>query len=105
MLDSSQPLTTETLQSLTPTVDMSVFLPYLIFGIVSTSLLTLIAIIYMVITSLRRYKVETATLEMHKDIKAIRELLEKRGDDDQSSSPTPIEPAGIDSTTKASPGA
>lgn len=61
-----------------PNLDLSALMPLMITSIVVTIILTLLFLIYVSFNTIRRYKVEKATLEMQKDIRRIRELMEEQ---------------------------
>ena len=61
-----------------PNLDLSALMPLMITSIVVTIILTLLFLIYVSFNTIRRYKVEKATLEMQKDIRRMRELMEEQ---------------------------
>ena len=67
----------ETINTLMPSINLDFLMPMIITSLVATGLLGLLFIIYIVFSSIRRYRVEKATLSMQQDIHAIRQLLER----------------------------
>lgn len=61
-----------------PSLDFSALMPLMITSIVVTIVLTILFLIYVSFNTIRRYKVERATLEMQKDIRRMRELMEEQ---------------------------
>lgn len=60
-----------------PSIDVNALMPLMITSIAITVLLTILFLIYVSFNTIRRYKVEKATLEMQKDIRRMRELMEQ----------------------------
>lgn len=61
----------------TPEINLDALMPLIITSTAITILLALLFLIYVSFNTIRRFKVEKATLEMQKDIKRIRELMEQ----------------------------
>ena len=74
-----------------PSLDLNTLMPLMVTSVVITIILTVLFLIYVSFTTIRRYKVEKATLEMQKDIRRMRELMEQG-----SSLPTDTYPASKD---------
>lgn len=77
MQDTSLDLETSLGQGIAPNIDLSMLAPLLMTSLVVTGVLSLLFLIYIIFNSIRRYKVEKATIDMQKDIRLIRELMEK----------------------------
>lgn len=60
-----------------PSFDVSALMPLMITSIAITIILTILFLIYVSFNTIRRYKVEKATLEMQKDVRRMRELMEE----------------------------
>lgn len=70
--------TTEQLtQGIVPKIDLEAFMPVIITSVVVTAVLTVLFFVYIIFNSIRHYKVEKATIEMQKDIRRMRELMEQ----------------------------
>lgn len=74
--------TTELTQGVVPEIDFEAFMPLIMTSLAITGVLTVLFFVYIIFTSIRHYKVEKATIEMQKDIRRMRELME------QGSTPT-----------------
>lgn len=74
--------TTELTQGVVPEIDFEAFMPLIMTSLAITAVLTVLFFVYIIFTSIRHYKVEKATIEMQKDIRRMRELME------QGSTPT-----------------
>jgi|GEM_PF-6436742 len=73
-----------------PDIDLSAFAPVLSISLVVTLILAVLLAIHAIYSAARRRKVERATLNMQKDIRIIRELMEKQGSSAlQAIPPTP----------------
>ncbi len=77
MQDTSLDLETSLGQGIAPNIDLSMLAPLLMTSLIVTGVLSLLFLIYIIFNSVRRYKVEKATIDMQKDIRLIRELMEK----------------------------
>lgn len=62
-----------------PDIDLSALTPVLSASLVVTLVLSAFLIVYAIYSAARRRKVERATINMQKDIRIIRELMEKQG--------------------------
>lgn len=70
-----------------PVIDLGFIMPIITAGLIVTGILTALFILYFLISALRRRKVENATLEIQKDIRKIRELMEQGSQSPQAQSP------------------
>lgn len=61
----------------TPEINLEALMPLIITSTAITILLALLFLIYVSFNTIRRFKVEKATLEMQKDIRRMRELMEQ----------------------------
>lgn len=62
--------------------DLGFIMPLVVVTLVATGLISVIFMIYLILSIMRRRKLHQATIDMQKDIRKIRELLE------QGSTPT-----------------
>ncbi|HCH34264.1 MAG: hypothetical protein UY35_C0006G0027 [Candidatus Saccharibacteria bacterium GW2011_GWC2_48_9] len=77
-------------QGTIPDIDLSSLTPILSASLVVTLVLTVLLVVYAIYSTARRRKVERATINMQKDIRIIRELMEKQGSNAlQAIPPTP----------------
>ena len=60
-----------------PEINFDALMPLIITSTAITILLAVLFLIYVSFNTIRRFKVEKATLEMQKDIQRIRELMEQ----------------------------
>lgn len=74
--------TAELTQGVVPEIDFGAFMPLITASLAITAVLTVLFFVYIIFNSIRHYKVEKATIEMQKDIRRMRELME------QGSTPT-----------------
>lgn len=65
--------------TIVPDIDLSALAPVLSASLVVTLVLTVLLVVYAIYSATRRRKVERATINMQKDIRIIRELMEKQG--------------------------
>ena len=77
-LDSLQQQLQQGSTTAAPSLDLNALMPLMITSIVITIILTILFLIYVSFSTIRRYKVEKATLETQKDIRRIRELMEQQ---------------------------
>lgn len=57
--------------------DLGLMMPIIVAALVATSILSVVFTLYLIVSIVRRRKLHQATLDMQKDIRKIRELLEK----------------------------
>lgn len=60
-----------------PEIDFSFIIPFLAAALIATTAISVLFGIYLIYSILRRRKLNQATLDMQKDIRKIRELLEQ----------------------------
>ena len=60
-----------------PEIDLSCIVPFLAAALIATTAISVLFGIYLIYSTLRRRKLNQATLDMQKDIRKIRELLEQ----------------------------
>lgn len=79
MQDTYPNIETSLGQGTIPDIDLSALTPILSASLVVTLVLTVLLVVYAIYSTARRRKVERATINMQKDIRIIRELMEKQG--------------------------
>lgn len=77
MQDTALNLETGLEQGIAPGLDLGFIMPLITASIVITALLTVLFLAYVIFNAVQRHKVEKATLDMQKDIRRIRELMEQ----------------------------
>lgn len=88
--------TNELTQGVVPEIDFEAFMPLITASLAITAVLTVLFFVYVIFNSIRHYKVEKATIEMQKDIRRMRELMEQ--------GTTPVTPkTDLIATTSAAP--
>ncbi|MBH1980877.1 hypothetical protein I8H83_04310 [Candidatus Saccharibacteria bacterium] len=67
----------ESVTDLAPALNFDALMPLIVTSAVVTGVLTILFLVYVIFNSIRHYKVEKATIEMQKDIRRMRELMER----------------------------
>lgn len=78
--------------TLLPSIDLGFIMPVIVTTLVVTGVVSVVFIVYLILSMIRRHKIQQATLDMQKDIRQIRELLEQ-GRQTNSTTPSIYSPS------------